>query len=325
MPRPWLTKEIAARITCSSSPSAKTTRLGKRAHALEDAVERAGDRIAPRRELRLVGAHVDDRPARDAGIHRRLGHRRRNRVDEARIERHRDDVVAPEPRARRPDRRPRPRRARPRGRASASACGGGDLHLHVDRRRLHVERAAEDVGKAQHVVDLVGIVGAAGRDDDVVADVRHLLGRDLGIGIGHREDDRVRRHGANHVVRERALRRTGRRRRRRRRAPPRGCARSCRRRAPTSTGSCPRCGPDRSTPLVSQRMTLFGAKPIALSSSVQAIPAAPAPFTTSFVFAMSRSVRWSALMRPGGGDDRGAVLVVVEDRECPSVRAGAPR
>ena len=43
--------------------------LRELAHALEDAVERAGDRIAPRRELRLVGAHVDDRPARDAGIH----------------------------------------------------------------------------------------------------------------------------------------------------------------------------------------------------------------------------------------------------------------
>ena len=28
VPSPWLTKETAARITCSSSPSAKTTRLG---------------------------------------------------------------------------------------------------------------------------------------------------------------------------------------------------------------------------------------------------------------------------------------------------------
>ena len=45
--------------------------------------------------------------------------------------------------------------------------GGGDLHLLVDRRRPHVERAAEDEGEAEHVVDLVGIVGAAGGDDRV--------------------------------------------------------------------------------------------------------------------------------------------------------------
>ena len=90
-------------------------------------------------------------------------------VDQARIERHRDDVFAPE--------------ARPRaligggdlvGHVLAGELGqrlgGGDLHLHVDRRRPHVERAAEDVGEAEDVVDLVRIVRAAGRDDHVVAD-----------------------------------------------------------------------------------------------------------------------------------------------------------
>src|SRR3546814_2574554 len=35
---------------------------------------------------------------------------------------------------------------------------GGDLHLLVDRGRPDVERAAEDEGEAQHVVDLVRIV-----------------------------------------------------------------------------------------------------------------------------------------------------------------------
>src|SRR3546814_6776659 len=34
---------------------------------------------------------------------------------------------------------------------------GGDLHLLVDRGRPDVERAAEDEGEAQHVVDLVRI------------------------------------------------------------------------------------------------------------------------------------------------------------------------
>ncbi len=169
VPRPWLTKETAARITCSSSPSAKTTRFGNLRTRSKMRLQRAGDRIAPRRELRLVGAHVDDRPARDAGVHRRLGDRRRHRVDQARIERHRDDVVAPEA---------RPRALIGGGDLVRHVLAGergerlrrGDLHLHVDRRGAHVERAAEDVGEAEDVVDLVRIVRAAGRDDDVVAD-----------------------------------------------------------------------------------------------------------------------------------------------------------
>ena len=45
------------------------------------------------------------------------------------------------------------------------------------------------------------------------------------------------------------------------------------------------------------------------------MPAAPAPLTTSLMSAMSRPVRCSALMQAGGGDDRRAVLVVMEDRD----------
>ena len=59
--------------------------------------------------------------------------------------------------------------------------GGGDLHLLVDRRRAHVERAAEDEGEAEHVVDLVRIVRAAGGDDRVGP-------RRLGFGRGDLRD-----------------------------------------------------------------------------------------------------------------------------------------
>ena len=141
---------------------------------LVDALQHAGDRIAARAQLRAIGVHVDDRLARDAGVHRGLGDRRRHERDQARIERHRDDVVGPV--------------FRPRAigggdlvghvlaRELGERVGGGDLHLHVDGGRAHVERAAEDVGKAEHVVDLVRIVGASGRHDGVVADLGHLLG-----------------------------------------------------------------------------------------------------------------------------------------------------
>ena len=62
-------------------------------------------------------------------------------------------------------------------------------------------------------------------------------------------------------------------------------------------------------------MTFSGEKPIDLTSSMQAMPAAPAPLQTSFAVFMSRPVISSALIRPAVGDDRGAVLVVVEHRD----------
>ncbi len=90
--------------------------LGIAPDALEDAVQRARDRVAPRRELGLVGGDVDDRLAGDAGLHGRLGDGHRHDVDQARIERHRDDVVAAEARAR-------------------ALIGGGDLVGHVLARQ----------------------------------------------------------------------------------------------------------------------------------------------------------------------------------------------
>ncbi len=60
----------------------------------------------------------------------------------------------------------------------------------------------------------------------------------------------------------------------------------------------PSVRPWKMTPFVSQRMTLLCGTPIALTSSMQAIPAAPAPLQTIFVSASVRPVRCSALMRP---------------------------
>ena len=72
---------------------------------------------------------------------------------------------------------------------------GGELHFLVDRAGADLERAFEDAGECEHVVDLVGVVRAPGGDDrDVVAD---LFGGDLGHRIGHREHDRARSHPAH--------------------------------------------------------------------------------------------------------------------------------
>ena len=45
------------------------------------------------------------------------------------------------------------------------------------------------------------------------------------------------------------------------------------------------------------------------------MPAAPAPFTTTLMSSSWRPVRSQGVDEAGGGDDRGAVLVVVEDRD----------
>ena len=75
---------------------------------------------------------------------------------------------------------------------------GGDLHGHVDAGGLHVQGAAEDVGKAEHVVDLVGIVAAAGGQDHVVAGGPGQGRIDFRIGIGQGEDDGPLGHAREH-------------------------------------------------------------------------------------------------------------------------------
>ena len=82
---------------------------------------------------------------------------------------------------------------------------GGDgahgtlFHLLVDGGGGHVERTAEDVGEADHVVDLVGIVGAAGAHEHFGAGGFGLLVGDFGHWVGESEDDGALGHAAHHV------------------------------------------------------------------------------------------------------------------------------
>ena len=172
--------------------------------AVHDRLHHAGDRVAPRGKLGAIGFHVDDGLARDARIHRRLRDRRGNDGDQARIEGRRDQIFAAE--------------ARPRAligarhivrhvlaRKLGQRVHGGDLHFHIDGFRSHIERAAKNIGKTKHIIDLVRIIRPAGRDDGVRAHGMGVFRRDFRIGIGHGEDDGVRGHGLDHVGSQRAL------------------------------------------------------------------------------------------------------------------------
>ncbi len=75
----------------------------------------------------------------------------------------------------------------------------GDFHFLRDRRRANVERAAEDEGEAQDVVDLVRIVRAARREHRVGTHGERLLGQDLGRRVREREDQRPLGHHLDHL------------------------------------------------------------------------------------------------------------------------------
>ncbi len=84
-------------------------------------------------------------------------------------------------------------------RESGERVGGGELHLLVDVRSGHVEGAAEEVGEPQDVVHLVGEVGPAGADDRVGTRRARLLVADLRVGVGEREDDGFVGHRLQHL------------------------------------------------------------------------------------------------------------------------------
>ena len=161
-------------------------RLEHRAHQLAGAIDEF-------LQLALVGIEIGDGPARHAAIHRRLRHGRRDMQDQARIERLGNDVLGAEP-----------RRGATIGlgdHIAAFGAGqggdgfdGGHFHRLVDSGGIHVQRAAEHKREAQDIVDLVGIVAAAGGDDGVgpcgLGNFRH----DLGIGVGQRQDQRLLGH-----------------------------------------------------------------------------------------------------------------------------------
>ena len=174
------------------------------AYALHDSLHGPGDRIPTSGQLRLVSIEIDERAPRDARGHGRLRHRYRHDVHETRVERHRDDVFPAEPGTRAMIRRGNLIR-HVFARESGQRVRSRDLHFHIDRLCPDVERAPKNIGKAENVIDLVGVVGPTGGDDDVVAGLPRLFRSNLGVRVRHCKNDRIARHGFDHLRRQRAL------------------------------------------------------------------------------------------------------------------------
>ena len=150
-----------------------------------------------------VSFDVGEGSGGDAAVDSCLRHRWRNVRHESRIKRPRDEEIRAETQV-----------------LSAIGCadhvrllgsrelGDGadsrELHLLVDRGGADVERATEDEGEAQDVVDLVRVVRPAGGNDGIGPHLLRQLGPDLGLGVGERQDERLRRHAPYHVGREHA-------------------------------------------------------------------------------------------------------------------------
>ena len=77
---------------------------------------------------------------------------------------------------------------------------GSHFHLLVDGRGMHVEGSTEDIGEADDVVNLVGIVGTACCHQHIRTACHCVLVRDFGNGVGQRKHDGVIGHRANHIL-----------------------------------------------------------------------------------------------------------------------------
>ena len=144
-----------------------------------------------------IGGQILDRAGGDAGVHRGFRDGGRHDPDQARVKGFGDQVVGAE------------------GQLFALIGGGslgggggtgkrcnpvdtGDLHLVIDGGCPHIQRTAEDKGKAQYVVDLIGKIRPARCDNRIRSHRTGQIGHDFRRGVGQRKDDRLRRHFLHH-------------------------------------------------------------------------------------------------------------------------------
>ena len=75
-----------------------------------------------------------------------------------------------------------------------NSVNSGQFHLFVDGCGMNVKCTAEDIGEADHVVDLVRIVCTTGGHQGVGTSLHSVLVADFRYGVSQCEDDRVLGH-----------------------------------------------------------------------------------------------------------------------------------
>ena len=168
-----------------------------------EAAQDVGGRIHACLKRIFIAFHVDDGATGNAGVHACTGHSRGNDVDQARIKRGRDDIITPKLELFTVGHRDLVWDIFA-GQISERTCAG-DLHFVIDCAGMNIKRTTEQIREAQHVVYLVRIIGPTRRYNYVFAHCVHFLWCDLGVGVCHRENDRVWRHADHHVLGHSAL------------------------------------------------------------------------------------------------------------------------
>ena len=74
----------------------------------------------------------------------------------------------------------------------------GQLHLLIDCGRTHIQRPPKNVGEAQDVIDLIGIVGAASSDNRIGPSGLGFFRHDFGNWISQRQNQRLDSHRFDH-------------------------------------------------------------------------------------------------------------------------------
>ena len=141
---------------------------------------------------------VGNRPRGDAAVHGGLGDGRRDGRDQPGVERLGDQIFGPEAQVDLAIGMGNDFRAFGHGQVGDGLDAGG-LHGFVDGGRPDIQGAPEDEREAEHVVDLVGIVRTPGGDDRIRARLLGDVGQDFRVRVGERQDQRPCRHALDHA------------------------------------------------------------------------------------------------------------------------------
>ena len=144
-------------------------------------------------QLLLVCLEVFDGSGSNTALHRCLHNSKRDVFDQARIKRLRNEVLWPKTQllvcvSRCNDVR------RLFGSKISNRSHCCHFHFFVNSRRAAVERAAEDEGETENVINLIRVVRSTCCNNGIRTRRHRLFGHDFGNWVRHREDDRLRPH-----------------------------------------------------------------------------------------------------------------------------------
>ena len=81
----------------------------------------------------------------------------------------------------------------------SNRVGSRNLHLLVDVAGSAVERAAENTGEGENVIDLVRKVASACADNSRTCFFREV-GHNFGSGVSHSKENRILSHRLDHIL-----------------------------------------------------------------------------------------------------------------------------